>query len=985
MLFSSAAGPLTNLGVFVIAIGSRLHPSWSVLRSRLLLNLFSVFILFSGAASVLSAQPVQPSPKFIVTVITDTTTGTANNCTDQSVAGAAPGMLCSLRDAIAAANAIAAGSNVTIIFDQTIFATAQTILLSNGQLELSKNTAITGTTTGDGLAEKSLVTVNGNNASTIFVVDSGVTASLNSLIISGGKQITPGVGYSGGIINKGTLAVNSCTLTGNVADLTNGTGGAIYSTGTGTLTISGSTISGNTASAAGGGLFNNGTAIVSNTTIDGNTSTGGFAGGGGIDNQGTLTLINSTISNNSATQSHGGAIYNFGTLTMDNTTIARNAAMFSNSLGGGIYNTPNHTVTMRNSTIAGNSVNGQGTGNGGGIYNYGTVTATNSILSGNIQPIANDDCAGSGVCPVNGDNGNLIGGTVALSSLGNYGGSTQTMVPLSGSTALNAGTYVAGELTMDQRSAPRPSTAGAVIDAGTVQMTGTPSITSVNPSSGSFAGGTTVTISGTAFTGATTVNFGTISATTFTVESDTSITVTAPAAASIGKVDIVVNSAQGSSGLLGTSVVDQFTYLVTTPTISFAVPNHVYGDAPFTVSASSESTGAITYLVVSGPATVSGSTVTLTGVGTVVLSASQAASGNFAAATASTSFAVDADPPSLSFVPIVSKTLGNPPFTISATSASSGAVTYAVVSGPATISGSTVTLTGNGTVVLSASQAASGNYATATATTSFTVTAASPVVPTMSFAPIPAQMFGTAPFTVSATSASSGAVSYAVVSGPATISGSTVTLTGTGTVVLSAGQVASGNYAAATATTSFTVAAGFSLSSGTGTGTGTATVAPGAAATFTLTLSPGGAATYPDALTLSATGLPTGATAIFSPATIPAGSAATPVTLTIQTSNNQTSRNERPFSGGPLAPLALGFFLLPLAGMKSVRRRMRQMPCLTVALAIIVLSLSSVLGLSGCGGSDAANQTAKSYTVAVIATDVTTGAHSTANVTLNVK
>jgi len=222
-----------------------------------------------------------------------------------------------------------------------------------------------------------------------------------------------------------------------VADFVNSTGGAIYSTGT--LTISGSTISGNTVSAAGGGLFNNGTATVSNTTIDGNTSTGGFAGGGGIDNQGTLTLINSTISNNSATQSHGGAIYNIGTLTMDNTTVAGNSAMFSNSLGGAIYNTSGHTVTIRNSTITGNSVNGQGTGDGGGIYNYGTVTATNSILSGNTQPVANDDCAGSGVCPMNGDNGNLIGGIVALSPLGNYGGSTQTMVPLSGSTALNAG------------------------------------------------------------------------------------------------------------------------------------------------------------------------------------------------------------------------------------------------------------------------------------------------------------------------------------------------------------------------------------------------------------------------------------------------------------------------------------------------------------------------------------------------------------------
>jgi hypothetical protein len=985
MLSSSAAGPLSDLGVFLTTIVSRLPLSGNVLRSRFLLNLSCVFFLFSGATSVLSAQPLPPqSPKFVVTVITDTTTGIANNCTDQSATGAAPDTVCSLRDAIAAADALSTGSNATITFDQTTFATPQTILLANGQLELSQNIAITGTTSGDGLAQKNLITVNGNNASTIFQVDLGVTASLNSLIISDGKQITPGVGYSGGIINKGTLTVNNCTLTGNVANSTNGTGGAIYSTGT--LTLVGSTISGNTASSAGGGLFigTNATATVSNSTIDGNTSNGGFAGGGGIDNQGTLALINSTISNNSATQSHGGAIYNPGTLTMDNTTIAGNSAMFSNSLGGGIYNT--NTVTIRNSTIAGNSVDAQGTGHGGGIYNFGTVTATNSILSGNTQPAANEDCAGSGGCPTNGDNGDLIGGTVALSTLANYGGSTQTVLPLPGSTALNAGTYVAGELTVDQRGAPRLSTVGAVIDAGAVQMTGTPSITSVDPVSGSFTGGTTVTISGTGFTGATTVNFGTISAANFTVESDTSITVTAPAAASIGKIDIVVNSAQGSSSLLGTGAADQFTYLAATPTISFAVPNHVYGDAPFTVSASSESTGAITYSVVSGPATLSGSTLTLTGPGTVALSASQAASGNFAIATASTSFMVDAESPSLSFASIASKTFGDAPFTVSATSASSGAVTYAVVSGPATISGSTVTLTGAGTVVLSASQAASGNFAAASASTSFMVVAAPPVVPTLSFAPISAQIFGTAPFPVSATSASSGAVTYTVVSGPATISGSTVTLTGTGTVALSASQAASGNYTAATATTSFTVTAGFTLTSNSGSGSaaGTATVTSGGVATFTLTLAPGGA-TYPDALTLSATGLPPGATATFSPATIPAGSAATPITLSIQTSNNQTARNEKPFSGGPLAPLALGFFLLPLAGMKPVRKRLRQMPHLTAALAIMILSLGSLLGLSGCGGNNTPSQTAKSYTVAVTATDVTTGSHSSVNLTLNVQ
>ena len=426
-----------------------------------------------------------------------------------------------------------------------------------------------------------------------------------------------------------------------------------------------------------------------------------------------------------------------------------------------------------------------------------------------------------------------------------------------------------------------------------------------------------------------------------------------------------------------------FNVATITPTIAFTVANHTYGDAPFTVSATSSSTGAFTYTVVSGPATVSGSTVTLTGAGTVVLQASEAADSNYAASTKNATFNVAAITPAITFT-VPNHSFGDAPFTVSATSSSTGAFTYTVVSGPATVSGSTVTLTGAGTVVLSASQAASANYAAATATTSFTVTAATPVVPTLSFAPIPAQMFGTAPFTVSATSTSSGAVTYAVVSGPATISGSTVTLTGAGTVVLSASQAASANYAAATATTSFTVTAGFTFTSNSGGGSasGTATVTPGGVATFPLTLAPAGATTYPDALTLSATGLPTGATATFSPATIAAGSAATPVTLTIQTST-QTARNDKP-SGGSFAPVVLGFLLLPLAGMKSVRRRLRQMPRLTVALAITVLSLGAVLGLSGCGG-NGASQTAKSYTVAVTATDLTTGAHTSANVTLNVQ
>ena len=240
-----------------------------------------------------------------------------------------------------------------------------------------------------------------------------------------------------------------------------------------------------------------------------------------------------------------------------------------------------------------------------------------------------------------------------------------------------------------------------------------------------------------------------------------------------------------------------------TPALAFtAIAAHTFGDAAFTVSATSASTGAVTYSVTSGPATIAGNSVTITGVGTVVLGASQAATTNYTAASASTSFTVNPETPTLTFAAIPTHIFGDAPFTVSATSASSGAVSYSVTSGPATIAGNTVTLTGGGTVVLGASQTANGNYGTATGSISFTV---SPATATLSFAAIPTHTFGDAPFTVSATSASSGAVTYSVTSGPATVTGNTVTLTGAGAVVLDASQAATASYTSATASTSFTV------------------------------------------------------------------------------------------------------------------------------------------------------------------------------------
>jgi hypothetical protein len=246
-----------------------------------------------------------------------------------------------------------------------------------------------------------------------------------------------------------------------------------------------------------------------------------------------------------------------------------------------------------------------------------------------------------------------------------------------------------------------------------------------------------------------------------------------------------------------------FTVSLAVPTITFTVPNHTYGDAPFTVSATSNSSGAITYSVVSGPATNSGSTVTLTGAGTVVLQASQAASGNYAAGTQTVTVTVAKESQTITFsAPASPVNYGVAPITLVATGGVSGnAVVFSVVSGPGTISGSTLTITGAGTVVVAANQAGNTNYAAATQVSQSVVV--NQATQTISFtAPTSPVTYGVSPITLVATGGASGnVVVYSVVSGPGTVSGTTLTITGAGTVVAAANQAGNINYSAATQVT----------------------------------------------------------------------------------------------------------------------------------------------------------------------------------------
>jgi len=94
-----------------------------------------------------------------------------------------------------------------------------------------------------------------------------------------------------------------------------------------------------------------------------------------------------------------------------------------------------------------------------------------------------------------------------------------------------------------------------------------PTVTSITPTLGMTAGGTSVSITGTNFTGATGVKFGSTSATSFTVNSESSITAVSPAG--VGTVDMTVTTPAGTSA---TSFADRFSY-VPPPTVTKLKPN----------------------------------------------------------------------------------------------------------------------------------------------------------------------------------------------------------------------------------------------------------------------------------------------------------------------------------------------------------------------------------------------------------------------------
>jgi sugar lactone lactonase YvrE len=626
-------------------------------------------ITYTAAAQVTATIVVVMPPVFTVTVTADDASGISGNCSDQSLAGANLDASCSLRDALAAAAQVSTSSITPLVNFAGALTSAATstnpavILLSSG-LTIAKNMNIMGP--GANLLSVSGPGINSSGNFTVFMDTASVTSSIMGLTITGGNGST----WGGGLSIDGIMTLYQSAITNNSAEF-----------------------------------------------------------GGGILNFGTLTMNADTVSGNQAT-GNGGGIYNSNVLTISDSTVTGNTA---SAAGGGIYS-QNSGLSLSNATVTGNTSSTVG---GGVFVSVGTVSIANSIILGNAATNGSADVSGAYT-----GTGNILntGSILTLAPLNYYGGTTQTMPPLPGSAAICAGTFASITGIPDQRGNPRSTSlypTNPCVDAGAVQTAY--SLAFVTQPSDTVASvvihpDTSVQLSdyGSPFAlpGATvtmTAAAGTLSGTTNPVTGSTGLATFNGLAINTGEETDTLTASIAVGG--GSVSVTSNTFNVIPPQgsqIIIFTQMHplTYGVLPITLSATATSGLPVTLSVTSGPGTLNGNVLTVTGTGTIVVAANQAGNGSYLAAPQVTqTIVVNQATQTITFtLPVSSVTYGVPPITLSATGGGSGnAVVFSLISGPGTLSGSVLTVTNIGNIVIAASQAGNSNYAAAQVTATLVV------------------------------------------------------------------------------------------------------------------------------------------------------------------------------------------------------------------------------------------------------------------------
>lgn len=347
--------------------------------------------------------------------------------------------LCTLRAAIAEANALSGPDTVTLV--------EGTYSLTLGELPITDAVTILG-------ASAKSTTVSGKRRARVISVIAPAVVQLSGFTIEDGLADDLG----GGIRNTGTLTLTDMDVMHNTAE--EGRGGGLYNEGE--LTLSQVNISFNEAN-AGGGLYNAaGAAELTNVTLADNRAHEG--GGAGILNAATVVLVGATFDYNRARLGvGGGGLYNLGSAELTNVTFSRNRAR--RSFGGAISNVG--SVKLTNVSM----IDNQARFESAGLVNHGTAILQNTILSGNdsvnrAPSTRGGNCGGDPVislghniesgtfCGLTGP-GDLSDTDPLVDNLAANGGFTKTYALNPQSPAIDSGDDSACQAT-DQRGAARP-------------------------------------------------------------------------------------------------------------------------------------------------------------------------------------------------------------------------------------------------------------------------------------------------------------------------------------------------------------------------------------------------------------------------------------------------------------------------------------------------------------------------------------------------
>jgi cysteine-rich repeat protein len=356
--------------------------------------------------------------------------------------------ICSLREAISAANSDTANPDCTAVGgfgDEIINLPAGTYttalastcedLNTNGDYDIRTGTSDTVTINGAGAAT---TIIDGNDVDRVF--DLTISTTNPTLILSGvtvrngTARLCPGFGDGGGIrVQAGDLTIDATAIVENEA-------------------------------VNGGGISAVGNVILTNSLISANNSnqSGGGDGGGIFSAIGALTVINSTISGNTADGSGGGVALTgneaSGAKSFRNATVTNNTAGVE--AGGLFIDDAASDIFIRNTILAANI-----------DANTGTVPDCGNQPKGDIFSegfnFIGDETSCDGSFGATGDQFGTMGAAIdpLLAPLADNGGPTFTHALLTGSPAIDAGNNVEGctsddaqttVLTDDQRAFTRP-------------------------------------------------------------------------------------------------------------------------------------------------------------------------------------------------------------------------------------------------------------------------------------------------------------------------------------------------------------------------------------------------------------------------------------------------------------------------------------------------------------------------------------------------